>query len=123
MAALLSATHFNPIAKVCDSREEVAELLQLMDQAGVQADATTFGILQEIGLKVGDGKETAEALEVSGRHRQAQGAGRRYTPRRARQWPAMPEHDVHLLTGISCVPVAAAGCGPSRCPLSTAGSE
>ena len=71
MAALLSATHFNPIAKVCDSREEVAELLQLMDQAGVQADATTFGILQEIGLKVGDGKETAEALEVSFLHRQS----------------------------------------------------
>jgi|EP01043_Picozoa_sp_COSAG02_P000294 hypothetical protein len=65
MAALLSATHFNPIAKLCCSREEVADLLKLMARAGVQADAVTFGILQEIGLKVGDGKETAEALEVS----------------------------------------------------------
>ena len=36
-----------------------------MAQAGVQADIITFGIMQQIGLNLGDGKQTAEALEVS----------------------------------------------------------
>jgi len=90
-AALLSATHFNPLAKLCGSREEVADLLQLMGRAGVQADATTFAILQELGLKAGHGKATAEALEVSFSVRRTE----RRDEHPITEVPALPEHTVH----------------------------
>jgi len=67
-AGLLCAAHFNPVAQACASHEEVAELLAVMAEVDVQADVTTFATLQDIGLKLGDGRETAEALQVAVLH-------------------------------------------------------
>ena len=54
--------HFHPLATACASEEEVLELLTLMERLGVEATDGTFGALQTVGLRLGDGATTAQAL-------------------------------------------------------------
>ena len=64
-AWLLNSAHFNPLARACQSHDEVASLLELMATAGVEADAPLFATLQEVGLRLGDGQQTADALRAA----------------------------------------------------------